>query len=119
LNDVYASFVAGAFRSLRFGTAEAHGRAQMMEFNYLLEQKAITQSPDGRYMINYSTMPMAIASLAEKLLTFEAKGDRAGVEAWFTKYDVMPDSLTRALESTKDIPIDVTPQFELEKEVRR
>jgi hypothetical protein len=119
LNAIYASYLAGVFRSLRFGTAEAHGRAQMMEFNYLLEQKALTQGADGRYTIDYAAMPSAIASLAEKLLQFEAKGDRAGVEAWFTKYDVMPAALTQALESTKDIPIDVTPQFELANEVRR
>jgi len=119
LNRIYASFLAGAFRSLRFGTAEAHGRAQMMEFNYLLEHKALTQEADGRYAIDYAVMPAAIAGLAEKLLTFEAQGDRAGVEAWFAKYDVMPPSLTKALESAKDIPIDVTPQFELEHQVRR
>jgi hypothetical protein len=119
LNAIYASYLAGVFRSLRFGTAEAHGRAQMMEFNYLLEQKALSQGADGRYTIDYAAMPGAIASLAEKLLQFEAKGDRAGVEAWFTKYDVMPPALTQALESTKDIPIDVTPQFELANEVRQ
>ena len=119
LNGVYASFVAGAFRSLRFGTAEAHGRAQMMEFNYLLEQNALKQGPDGRYLIDYAVMPGAIAGLAEKLLTFEARGDKAGVEAWFARYDVMPPALTKALESARDIPIDVTPEFELETEARR
>jgi hypothetical protein len=119
LNGIYASYLAGAIRSLRFGTADAHGRAQMMEFNYLLEEHALTQAADGRYTIDYTAMPAAIASLAEKLLTFEAQGDRAGVEAWFAKYDVMPQSLKVALESTKDIPIDVTPEFELETEVRR
>jgi hypothetical protein len=119
LNGIYASYLAGAIRSLRFGTADAHGRAQMMEFNYLLEQHALSQGADGRYTIDYAAMPAAIAGLAEKLLTFEAQGDRMGVEAWFAKYDVMPASLTKALESTKDIPIDVTPEFELESEARR
>jgi hypothetical protein len=119
LNGIYASYLAGAIRSLRFGTADAHGRAQMMEFNYLLEQHALSQGADGRYTIDYAAMTAAIAGLAEKLLTFEAQGDRAGVEAWFSKYDVMPASLTKALESTKDIPIDVTPEFELESEARR
>jgi hypothetical protein len=119
LNGIYASYLAGAIRSLRFGTADAHGRAQMMEFNYLLEQKALNQAADGRYTIDYAAMPAAIASLSQKLLTFEAQGDRAGVEGWFAKYDVMPASLTKGLEATKDIPIDVTPEFELEKESRR
>ena len=119
LDGIYASYLAGAIRSLRFGTADAHGRAQMMEFNYLFERHAIAQGPDGRYTIDYAAMPTVVADLAAKLLTFEAQGDRGGVEAWFAKYDIMPESLTKALEATKGIPIDVTPQFELEGEVRR
>lgn len=113
MNGIYASFVGGVFRSLRFGMADAHGRAQMMEFNYLRENGALAQGADGRYTIDYSAMPGVIRKLDEKLLLFEANGDRAGVEAWFAKYDVMPEELTRALEVTKDIPIDVTPEFEL------
>jgi hypothetical protein len=63
-------------------------------------------------------MPAAIAGLDEKLLLFEANGDRAGVEAWFARYDVMPTALTQALDATKDIPVDVTPEFELSQGVR-
>jgi len=108
----------GMFRSLRFGTAEAHGRAQMMEFNYLLEHKALTQGADGRYTIDYAAMSGAIAGLDEKLLLLEANGDRAGAEAWFAKYDVMPLPLVQALDTTNDIPIDITPKFELSPEAR-
>jgi hypothetical protein len=118
LNTIYASYVAGIFRTLRFGTGEAHGRAEMMEFNVLLEHKALTQNPDGTYTIDYAAMPTAIAALSQQLLTFEAKGDRAGVEAWMTKYDVMPQALTHALESTASIPVDITPDFELSRGVR-
>lgn len=118
LNRAYASYVAGIFRSLRFGTGEAHGRAQMMEFNYLLEQHALTQGADGLYAIDYAAMPDVIKALDAKLLLFEANGDRAGVEAWFAKYDVMPTALVRTLESTKDIPIDITPRFELSSRAR-
>jgi hypothetical protein len=118
LNTIYASYVAGIFRTLRFGTGEAHGRAEMMEFNVLLEHQALVQTLDGKYTIDYAAMPAAIAALAQQLLTFEAKGDRAGVEAWFTKYDVMPPTLTHALESTSDIPVDITPDFELSRGVR-
>jgi hypothetical protein len=118
LNSVYGSYVGGIFRSLRFGTAEAHGRAQMMEFNYLLEHKALTQGADGRYAIDYAAMPGAIAGLDEKLLLLEANGDRAGAEAWFAKYDVIAMPLVQALDTTNDIPIDITPKFELSPEAR-
>jgi hypothetical protein len=118
MNDIYGSYVAGIFRTLRFGTGEAHGRAEMMEFNYLLEHKALSQGTDGRYTIDYAAMPATIEGLCKSLLMFEANGDRAGVEAWFAKYDVMPQSLSRALDATNGIPVDVTPEFELSEGVR-
>ena len=118
LHGIYASYVAGIFRTLRFGTGEAHGRAEMMEFNVLLEHKALTERNDGRYEINYTAMPGAIEALSKQLLTFEAQGDRAGAEAWMEKYDVMPTSLTKALAATAAIPVDVTPEFELTGGVR-
>jgi hypothetical protein len=113
LNSVYGSYVGGIFRTLRFGTGEAHGRAEMMEFNYLLGRGALKQGADGLYAIDYAAMPGVISDLCKTLLMFEAKGDRAGVEAWMTKYDVMPAALTQALDATKGIPVDVTPEFEL------
>ena len=118
LNGIYGSYVAGILRTLRFGTGESHGRAMMMEFNYLLEHGVLQQGGDGRYIVDYAAMPAAIAGLDEKLLLFEANGDRAGVEAWFAKYDVMPAGLTQALDATKGIPVDVTPEFELSQGVR-
>jgi hypothetical protein len=118
LHGIYASYVAGILRALRFGTGEAHGRAMMMEFNYLLQQNALSLGADGKYSINYAGMGDAILGLDEQLLLFEANGDRAGVEAWFTKYDVMPPALVHALQSTADIPVDITPDFELARGVR-
>ena len=118
IHGIYGSYVAGILRTLRFGTGESHGRAMMMEFNYLLEHSALTQGADGRYSIDYAAMPEAITGLCKTLLTFEAQGDRAGVQAWFAKYDVMPPALTQALKATDGIPVDVTPEFELSQGVR-
>jgi hypothetical protein len=118
LNGIYTSYVAGIFRTLRFGTGEAHGRAEMMEFNYLFQRKALLQRDDGRYVVAFDAMPAVIEELATTLLLFEANGDRAGVEAWYAKYDVMPEALTQALLTTKNIPVDVLPEFELSNGVR-
>jgi hypothetical protein len=108
--EVYASYVAGIFRTVRFGVAEAHGRAEMMEFNYLSEQGAITRDPKtGRYVIDYAKMPGAIASLAKELLEIEATGDRNRAEQWFTKYDSMPSDLKSALAAIKDVAVDIDP----------
>ncbi len=119
LEEYYASYVAGIFRTVRFGIAEAHGRAEMMEFSYLAEQNAIHwEAESGRYAIDYARMPQAIASLARELLEMEATGDRNRVERWFQKYAVMPPTLAAALRKVADIPVDVDPQFSFPERVR-
>src|SRR5579884_4084048 len=108
--EFYASHVAGIFRTVRFGVAEAHGRAEMMEFNYLAEQGAITHdAQSGRYAIDFTKMPQAIAALAKELLEIEATGDRNRAEQWFKKYDSMPSELKSALANVKDVPVDIDP----------
>src|SRR6266480_586364 len=108
--DYYASHVAGIFRTVRFGTAEAHAKAEMMEFNYFVEQGAITRDArTGRYAVDFAKFPTAVASLAKELLTIEATGDRARAESWFTKYGTMPSHLQAALSKTGSVPVDIDP----------
>jgi hypothetical protein len=109
--DYYASHVAGIFRTVRFGTAEAHAKAEMMEFNYFVEQGAITRDAStGRYAIDFSKFRGAVASLAKELLTIEATGDRARAERWMTRYGTMPVALKAALDkTTNSVPVDVDP----------
>jgi hypothetical protein len=117
LEEFYASYVGGIFRTVRFGVAEAHGQAEMMEFNYLSERGAIVREPSGRYVIRYEKMPEAIADLAKELLEIEATGDRQRAEAWFQKYGTMPGELQAALKKTGDIPVDVEPEFSFKQTV--
>ena len=111
LEEYYVSYVADIFRTLRFGTGEAHGRAEMMECNYLLEHRALTQGTDGRYAIDYARIPDALAALAKELLEIEATGDRARAEAWFARYDQVPPAMLKAIESAQDVPVDIDPIF--------
>lgn len=111
LPEYYSSYVAGIFRTVRFGVGEAHGQAEMMEFNYLSEQGAIKYLPSGKFSIDYAAMPGAISALAKELLWIEATGDRARAEAWFKKYDVMTPELTHALKSASNIPVGLDPVF--------
>jgi hypothetical protein len=117
LEEYYASYVAGIFRTVRFGTGEAHGRAEMMEFNYLSEQDAVTYAA-GRYRVDYAKMPGAIEKLAKELLDQEATGARARAEAWLSKYDRMPRALTMVLAGANDVPIDVDPVSSFAEPVR-
>jgi hypothetical protein len=118
LEEYYASYVAGNFRTVRFGTGEAHGQAEMMEFNYLCEHGAITHETSGKYKVQFQKMPDAIASLAKELLEIEATGDRGRAEAWFKKYDVMSPELAAALKTATSVPVDIDPVFSFKEEVR-
>ena len=111
LEEYYDSYVAGIFRSVRYGTAESHGRAEMMEFNFLSSQNAIRRDEAGRYEVDYAKMPAAIEAVSKELLEIEATGDRARAERWFAQYDKMPPELSTALAKNNDIPVDVAPIF--------
>ena len=117
LEEYYASYVAGLFRTVRFGVGEAHGRAAMMELNYLAEREAIRQE-NGEYRIDSAKMPDAIASLAKELLEIEATGDRARAEAWFAKYGTMPAEMKAKLARQQDIPVDVYPIYAFPEKVQ-
>jgi hypothetical protein len=114
-----ASYLAGILRSVRFGTAEAHGRAQLMEFNYLLDQGAIVPHAGTLsrgtarvvFALDFEKFPAAIESLTKELLEIEATGDRLRAEQWFTRYGSMPPALQSALDSTRDVPVDIFPKF--------
>jgi hypothetical protein len=115
LSEYYDSYLAGIFRTVRFGTAEAHGKAEMMQFNYYTEQGAIRyDAASGRYAIDEAKMHDAIRALAKELLEQEATGDRARTEAWFAKYGTMPPQLRTALEGATSIPVDIDPVVALE-----
>src|SRR5579884_95322 len=111
LEEYYASYVGGIFRTARFGVGEAHGRAEMMEFNYYFDHNAITRDQSGRYVVNYARMPSVIADLARELLQMEATGNRARVEQWFQKYDVIPTDLKTSLDKASNVPVDIDPIF--------
>ena len=118
LEEYYASYVAGIFRTVRFGIGEAHAQAEMMEFNYLSERGVIKRETSGRYAIDYARVPQAFADLARILLEIEATGDRQRAEDWFKKYDVMPAELQESLKKAAGVPVDIAPVFSFKEGVR-
>jgi len=118
LEEYYTSYVGDLFRAVRFGTAEAHAQAEMMEFNYFSERVAIRRNASGKYAIDYEKMPGAVADLTKELLEIEATGDRSRAENWFTKYGTMPEELKTALQAASDVPVDIDPVFSFPERVR-
>ena len=117
VSECYAAHTADIFRTVRFGLEEAHSRGEIMQFNYMVAQQAISQDPSGMFVIDFVRMPQAVASLARELLEMEAGGDRARAEEWFEKYAVMPPNLERALEKVADVPVDINPTFTFQEKI--
>jgi hypothetical protein len=110
LNQTYVSRLADIFRTVRFGVAEAHGLADIMQFNYLVAQGVITfDERSGRYALDLEKMPSAVVALSKELLEQEATGDRERTETWFAKYGTMPAQLAKALAGASGVPVDIDP----------
>ena len=103
---------------MRYGTAEAHGQAEMMEFNYLSERGAIRRGANGRYAVDYEKIPGALADLTKELLEIEATGDRQRAESWFAKYDTMAEELKTSLKAVADVPVDVDAVYSFAEKVK-
>ncbi len=117
-DEYYASYIGDLFRSARFGAAEAHAQAEIMELNYFLERGALSPNARGLYAIDYEKLPGAIADLTKELLEIEATGDRQRAENWFAKYGRMQDDVKQALTAASDVPVDIDPVFSFATNVK-
>jgi hypothetical protein len=112
-----ATYLAGLFRSARFGVHEAHGKGVVSQFTYLQEQGAITVDADGKFRVVTAKFPEAIKKLLNAYLMLEARGDYAGTEAFLARYGVPSPALEAAIERLSDVPVDIRPLFPLADEL--
>ncbi|MCA9523255.1 MAG: hypothetical protein KC609_19905 [Myxococcales bacterium] len=109
--QVFASYLAGFFRSVRFG-GEAHGRANLISFNYLVEKGGIIYNPKSKkFRIDFSKIRDAVRSLSHDLLMFEARGDYEGTKAFIAKYGKMSQNMRDGIKRLKGIPVDLRPRY--------
>jgi hypothetical protein len=104
------TFVASIFRSIRFGVSSAHGRANLIRFNFLMEQGAIMRDDEtGTYRIDYDRLREAADALSARILTLQGNGDYDAVDAFVQQYLVMPDYLQADLDRLAEagIPTDI------------
>lgn len=110
LEDYYTTFMAGIFRSVRFGAASAHGKANMVRFNFFKENGAFERDAQtGKYRVNYVKMGEAMDKLSELILTLQGNGDYAGVGKLLNEQGQIGTELQADLDrlSQKNIPVDV------------
>jgi hypothetical protein len=112
----YVNFLPGFFRAIRFGTASAHGRANMMEFNYMKEKGAIELvAGSDLFRVNLGKMPDAVRSMTRDLCMIEALGDYNAAEAFITKYGGTVPEVERQLAKMNQIPVDIEPVYEAQE----
>ncbi|HOZ13281.1 MAG TPA: Zn-dependent hydrolase [Tenuifilaceae bacterium] len=108
--DNYVTFVAGIFRSVRFGLASSHGKANMVCFYYLQERGAFERNPEtGTYKVNFDKMTEAMNSLAKDILTLQGNGDYEGTKKLFAEKGLIGEELQKDLNrvAEADIPRDI------------
>jgi hypothetical protein len=109
LMDNYTTFLAGLFRSIRFGASSAHGSANLVRFNYFKEKGAFTLNDQGKYSVNFEKMQEAVNSLSALILTIQGNGDYEGAGKLLEEYGKIGDNLQKALDRLKqeNIPVDI------------
>lgn len=112
--NLYASYLAGMFRSMRFGATEAHGLGVLIQYNYMREKGAfVLDAASGRFKVDYAKIRGAVRDLAAVFLIVEGDGDYAKALAFVDKYRTMDEGTKAMIETLKDIPVDIYPVYRM------
>ena len=110
--EIYTTFLAGFFRSMRFGVASAHGLANLIEFNYMKEKGGFTYDEGtGKFKVDPAKMKEAVRALARELLILEGDGNIENAAKFIDRYGKMDEVITKTINKLKDIPVDIKPIF--------
>ncbi len=115
--DNYVTFLAGTFRSVRFGAASAHGKSNMMRFNFFREEGAFTRNENGTFTVNFEKTKAAMEKLVQKIVYIQGDGDYEAAKNWVETEGVVKPDLQADLDriNSANIPVDVV--FEKGKKV--
>jgi Peptidase family M49 len=116
---MYTTFLASAFRSVRFGVNEAHGRGQAIQVNYFLDKGAFRVNDNGTFGVDATKMRQAVSDLTRDIMTLQAEGSYAKARAMIDQLGVIRPELQRVLDRLTGIPIDIEPRFTTAEELLR
>jgi hypothetical protein len=109
--QLYTTYLASSFRTLRFGLQDSHAKGMAVQFNYFLDKGAFVANSDGTFSVDISKIKDAVAGLDREFLTLEATGDYAGAKKLMSEMMVLRPEVQKALERLKGVPTDIEPQF--------
>jgi len=116
---LYPTFLASAFRSIRFGTNDAHGKGQALQLNTLLDAGAVRVAPDGTFALEAARVKPAVTALTRELMTLQAEGSYAKARALLDKQGVVRPEVQRMLDRLHDVSVDIAPRFVTAEELTR
>ena len=108
---LYTTFLASAFRSIRFGVNEAHGKGIAVQLNFLLEQGGFAVAGDGTFAVDHAKVKEGIADLTNTIMTIQAEGDYAKAKALGDRLGVVRPPVQKALDKLLSVPVDIEPRF--------
>ena len=109
--SMYDTFLASAFRSIRFGINEAHGRGVALQLNYLLDYGSYAFRPDGTISVNREKIRDGVLSLTREILTLEAEGNYAKAQDLLERMGVVRPEVQKMLDKLQHLPVDIEPEF--------
>jgi len=108
---MYTTFLASAFRSLRFGVNEAHGRGQAIQLNYLIDKGAFKVNGDGTFAIDAAKIREAVTALTREIMTLQAEGSYAKAKQMIDTLGILRPQAKVVLDRLTLIPVDIAPRF--------
>jgi hypothetical protein len=114
---MYTTFLASAFRSIRFGINEAHGRGQAIQLNYLLDHGGFRVDNDGTFTVDAGKIRDGVTALTREIMTLQAEGSYQKARALIDRLGVMRPETERVLDRLTDVPVDIAPRFTTAQEL--
>ncbi|MFL5355784.1 dipeptidyl-peptidase 3 family protein [Archangium sp.] len=108
---MYTTFLASAFRSIRFGTGEAHGKGIALQLNHFLDTGAVVVNKDGTFAVVPGKIKESVAALTKQLMELQASGSRANAESLLEKMGVVRPEVKRVLDKLNNVPVDIEPRY--------
>lgn len=116
---MYVTYLAGTFRSVRFGINDAHGKGMALQFNYLMDMGAIEyNATSGTFRVNIAKMKDATQRLTGDIMTIQAEGSYEKAKALFEKYVVIRPEMKTVLDKLTDVPTDIAPSYPLADQIK-
>jgi hypothetical protein len=110
--QMYVTFLASAFRSVRFGINEAHGKGIALQFNYLIDEGALVRDEStGTFAVNFDKIKLASRKLTSEIMTIQAEGSYAKAKTLLDRYAVIRPAMQEVLDKLVTVPVDIEPQF--------